>query len=322
MRKRYHALLLIAALMLSLGTAQVTHATTPRAAAMAGTATWEVTTGEGSDGATVNLFLPTVVHINVGDTVRWHVEGAIESHDVVFGPTATVQKLAAQLLLPIPQKTGAPLLAFNPAVAAPTMQTGYDGTGLVNSGLLANGQTFSLTFTAPGTYHYYCLIHFPYMVGTVVVSPRPTTPSYVVHAGYHDLGEGPNADQFYDTNFGPTELTIHAGDTVTWVLNTAAPHTISFASQAVVKQFWAHQIVPVTVPGGKTVLALNPQIVVPAGGPTYNGVGFHSSGLLFPKPGQPVTYALTFTTPGDYYYACLIHQGMDGIIHVLPAGSM
>jgi plastocyanin len=44
--------------------------------------------------------------------------------------------------------------------------TGANGT--FTSGPIAPGQTFSKTFTAPGTYHYYCVYH-PWMVGTVTV---------------------------------------------------------------------------------------------------------------------------------------------------------
>ena len=41
-------------------------------------------------------------------------------------------------------------------------------TGAFSSGNLAPGQTYSYTFTAPGTYEYHCTYH-PWMVGTVVV---------------------------------------------------------------------------------------------------------------------------------------------------------
>ena len=159
--KRYLSICLLGVLALSLGVAHDTYARQHQAAAMAraGTAIWEVTTGEGSDGATVNLFLPETVHVYAGDTVRWHVQGSIEPHVVAFGPLATLRSLAAHLIVPVPQKAGPPLLAFNPRVAAPTPQTTYDGTDLVHSALLTDGQTYRLTFTKPGTYYYACMIH-------------------------------------------------------------------------------------------------------------------------------------------------------------------
>lgn len=40
--------------------------------------------------------------------------------------------------------------------------------GMKDSGLLAQGQSFSYTFNTPGTYQYYCTVH-PYMVATVTV---------------------------------------------------------------------------------------------------------------------------------------------------------
>lgn len=41
---------------------------------------------------------------------------------------------------------------------------------LFDSGNLGNGDTFSFTFTAPGTYTYHCSIH-PGMVGSIVINP-------------------------------------------------------------------------------------------------------------------------------------------------------
>ncbi len=37
------------------------------------------------------------------------------------------------------------------------------------SGTLQRSQSFSYTFTTPGTYDYYCAVH-PYMVGRVIVT--------------------------------------------------------------------------------------------------------------------------------------------------------
>lgn len=321
---RHYAMLCLAGvLVLSLGTAGLARATAPRQGTLAaGAGVWEVTSGLGDDGAVVNAFLPETLHIYVGDTVRWHNEGQIEAHTITFGPEATIKKLHDQFVAPIPQKAGPPLLALNPQIVTPTGQKTYNGAGFVNSGEIHKGQSYSLTFTAAGTYHYYCLPHYPAMQGAVVVTPRPATPPAAVTAGYSDLGGGAKAgQQFYDDNFAPIELTIHAGDTVTWRLATPAPHTVSVGPEAMLKGIIAHQVVPLTGADGKTYIVFNPKIIMPAGGPTYDGTGFASSGLLRPRPGQTTTYKLTFTKPGAYYYACLLHLGMDGVIHVLPAGQ-
>ena len=49
----------------------------------------------------------------------------------------------------------------------------YDGTTLVNSGVLGPTQSFSLKFTKAGTYTYHCIFHddTENMIGTVVVTP-------------------------------------------------------------------------------------------------------------------------------------------------------
>jgi len=46
--------------------------------------------------------------------------------------------------------------------------TVLSATGLFSSGTLTKGQSFSHTFTAPGTYNYTCGIH-PSMRGTIIV---------------------------------------------------------------------------------------------------------------------------------------------------------
>jgi plastocyanin len=41
--------------------------------------------------------------------------------------------------------------------------------GRFNKSLSRRGETFAYTFRQPGTYHYYCQPHAPFMVGTVRV---------------------------------------------------------------------------------------------------------------------------------------------------------
>ena len=52
--------------------------------------------------------------------------------------------------------------------SAPHTVTATSGPEMFDSGTLNKGQTFSHTFTKPGTYEYQCSIH-PSMRGTVIV---------------------------------------------------------------------------------------------------------------------------------------------------------
>ncbi len=102
--------------------------------------------------------------------------------------------------------------------------------------------------------------------------------------------------------FYPAALTIDAGDTVTWKVAGNA-HTISFLT--------AGQ----TPPSPE-----DPAAQAPAGGTTFDGSTFTSSGIKVPAPGQD-TYSLTFPTAGTYTFHCLIHPGMEGTLTVAAAGT-
>lgn len=96
-----------------------------------------------------------------------------EIHTVTFtGGTAP-----PQFVVPEPQAQGPPKLLLPSQVAVATDRKTYDGSGYVNSGILfppgAPGhlpKRFTLTFTKPGRYAYYCVVHIPQgMVGSVIV---------------------------------------------------------------------------------------------------------------------------------------------------------
>ena len=56
------------------------------------------------------------------------------------------------------------------------MHTATSTTGAFDSGDIAQGESFSVTFTTPGTYDYFCTPH-PTMTGQIVVqaaAPAPT----------------------------------------------------------------------------------------------------------------------------------------------------
>ncbi|WP_051389656.1 plastocyanin/azurin family copper-binding protein [Bradyrhizobium sp. Ec3.3] len=90
-----------------------------------------------------SVFVPAIVNISVGDTVKWTNPGVI-THSVTFVPAQ-------------------PTAAFDAALPV--------GVAPFDSGNMEEDATFSHTFTVKGTYKYFCKFHDAMgMVGTVVVS--------------------------------------------------------------------------------------------------------------------------------------------------------
>jgi len=235
------------------------------------------------------------------------------------------------------------------ATAFPSGGPSYDGTGFVNSGLLeGKGKTFALTFTKAGSYGYFCLLH-PGMVGQVVVqaagSAYPQTQAQIdaqanaelydkLSRGNQDLQNskltskpsangttnytvvnGAGGNQASVLRFVPVDLTVKAGDSVTWLGNDPHEvHTVTFYDPAgKVPDF----IVPQPQPSGP------PKLVLPHAAPendtAVDSQDLYNSGLLL--PGQ--SYTFTFPKPGTYTYVCVVHapQGMFGKVVVETAGA-
>jgi len=118
--------------------ARQTHATTGS----------EVLVGIDGEGFGVSRFVRDHVVVHLGDTVSF-MAGPGAPHTVTFGQEP-------------------PGLAILAPSGDPTHYSGGD----VNSGVLAPGVPFKVTFTAVGTFHYICAIHDDMgMVGDVVVEP-------------------------------------------------------------------------------------------------------------------------------------------------------
>ena len=94
----------------------------------------------------------TAVTIAAGQIVTWTNASNNSPHTVTIAPVGA---------------TFPTLSPFSP----PSGGNVYDGTMLVNSGVLAPGASFSLQFTKPGTYTYHCIFHddTEHMIGTVTV---------------------------------------------------------------------------------------------------------------------------------------------------------
>lgn len=233
----------------------------------------------------------------------------------------------------------------------------FDGTGYLNSGFMQGSEdVFKVTFTRAGTYPVICLLH-PSMNGVIMVSQQGTTRTkssadyskdaadqlafsqgtarklldnvkvpdlpagpdgsrtFISYAGAGDPGSGVEAVDF----IGGRDLTIKAGDRITWKMekNTpGTPHTITFLSGQERPGF----IVPEPQPQGPPRLIVNDKVVAPAPLPPqpYAGTGYVNSGLLIARGPTAQEFTLQFTKPGKYEYLCLLHDegGMKGTVTV------
>ena len=110
-------------------------------------------------------------------TVMRFMDGPMEMDNlnttVAVGSTLTFSNLSNNVphtvTFPIAGQTPAPGPPDRPASGGNT----YDGTAVVNSGVIPPGGKFTLTLTRAGTFQYYCLFHdgAEGMVGTVTVTP-------------------------------------------------------------------------------------------------------------------------------------------------------
>ena len=278
-------------------------------------------------------YLPASIAVVEGATVTWTVAGP-EPHSVTFFPAG--QKP------PTPDKASE---FFAPAPATKP----YDGSTLANSGLGPQGPggplTFKLTFAKAGTFTYVCVIH-PQMTGTVAVgADAAAEPQAEIDArGKTEEGQwlaegqaakkklletgvqsapGSNGRTAWTVQMGattphtdvlafaPAMVPMKAGDTVTFVNGSGAPHTATFAGGT-------------TVPPNPE----DPKVLAPAPGgspQTLKATGYYNTGWLPPDapPGQgPPLPARSFTfqvpSAGSYNFICALHvpSGMAGQLAV------
>ena len=238
-------------------------------------------------------------------------------------------------------------------------QTYYSSGFIAPSG--ASGNTYRVKLAdsiKAGTYHFYCIVHHPYMQGEIVVKPKGakvqsqsavdrralaeinalsvplkkaysnvskgtvTTSGSTLRAPIAGFHSGEEFTVAVDA-FVPKEVAAKVGRPVTW--NILGAHTVSFG---VPKYF------PIYFVDADGTVRRNPQVDRAAGGsppappvdflhPTYRVDGGTYSGQGFYSSGllgsEPYsTYTLRFARPGRYRYACLVHPAMVGFVVVTP----
>jgi plastocyanin len=133
---------------------------------------------------------------------------------------------------------------------------------------------------------------------------------------WHVLVGGQSQDQAIQAEgYYPRVITIDAGDTVVWTLNTGEIHSVTFNGTC------------------EDISCIPPCVnidISPCGSTTYDGVSaLASSGRMVPAgynwdnafPHGGTTYTLTFTNPGVNVYFDLSVSGMRGVVIVHPAGT-
>ncbi len=314
MFNRYFLLTSLAAVMLTAcggGTVSTPPSPAPGPQAHA----WLIQAGASSgDEAYQGLqFYPNAVTVDVGDPVTWTFPA---------GEPHTVTLLGPRSLPPPPN---------DPSVQQPAGGATYDGSTYTSSGFLLAGKSYTLTFTKPGVYKVYCLIHGE-MTQTITVQQAgakyPATQTdltaqatsaeqsdlqvatssvteFPYAAGGTHLAAGishglntanppPNSSvvRFVDGKSLSPTTTVPVGGTVTWTnLSSNLPHTVTFPVAGAA----APEMPPFSPPTGTT---------------TYDGSQLANSGVMM--PGQ--SFSLTFTKAGTYKYYCLFHDDLEKMI--------
>lgn len=270
-------------------------------------------------------------------------------HMLPDGPGDAIQTAAQPCFL----ATGEP--PTDGAACPKVDQPEFDGKhALYSSGFLPDGETFKVKLAkdlAPGTYRFFCDLHRAGMQGKITVvakdakadsaddvSKRADTefeamngalksaaaPLAKLTADTAQAGAGVEGIEGGVADFGPKDLSIPVGGSVTW--DVQGPHTISFNVPEDARTFIAK------APDGS--VHLNPKAGAPAGGPgapegpppekptvidggTWNGDGFRNTGFLpgFGPPGF-LKFKMSFSKAGTYKYACLVHPDMLGTLKV------
>lgn len=129
-------------------------------------------------------------------------------------------------------------------------------------------------------------------------SAPPTAQSPTTWAA--QAGASANNEALQALAYYPSTITIDAGDSITWKYPAGEPHTVTFL-------------------GNRSSLPPpnDPSVPAPAGGSSYDGSAYTSSGFML----GGASYTLTFPKAGTYTYYCLIHGEMIGKVIVQVAGT-
>jgi plastocyanin len=308
-------------------------------------------------------FFPGEITINAGDKI-WFAEAMPMFHTVTFpvdGNVPAIEIPDPEAAPATPATAGPPKLIYNPVLLTGAGKGVVDGSQLVSTvaDIFGDGTPWVLSFPKPGTYDYACIPHSSVMRAKVIVQ-EAGSPLPLDQAGVDKLA----ADQItklqaqglaeiakYDTptstkradgtsvwdvavgaggttqarvqRFLPGELTIAVGDSITFVHRSEGePHTVSFLGAG---EAQPEDTIVESFANGMPKFVQNMETFLPQGGNVWSGKGWLNSGFMgIPQLGLPTELDVTFDTPGDYIYYCLLHgsgagEGMAAKLTVKPA---
>jgi plastocyanin len=312
-------------------------------------------------GADANAYFPSGITVHAGDSVKFM---PVNFHTVHFPKKG--QKGPDPFAAPTGTKVadsndaggtafwfnGQDNFAFNPVLFPPQFgkTVTYSAAKGVQSGppVTNNPGPFTVKFTKPGTYTYFCDIH-PGMKGSVhVVAKTAKAPSVkddaktikkevskdlalakkaatdTPPANTVDVGHAVGPVEYF--GFLPGNLTVKAGTTVTFTMTQGSfeTHSATFGPGDPEKDpsSYLGQISgSFQGPGPFDPRAVYPSD--PPGSPasftaSSHGNGFWNSGLMDELAASPLpsSNAVRFDQPGTYDYYCMIHPFMHGTVTV------
>jgi plastocyanin len=141
-----------------------------------------VKAGNDKKGIATIAFFPANKTVKVGDKVTFAIsKKSTETHNVAFAPEAYGNELAAEFLLPtgVDPRTAYPSQPPGTSLVVSSTPPLVHGNGFVNTGLLDDVKSSPLpssavvSFSTPGTYDYYCIVHGgpQGMRGKITVTP-------------------------------------------------------------------------------------------------------------------------------------------------------
>ena len=309
-----------------------------------------VLAGAGQDTTVVSTFLPETIHVTVGTTVTWRLNGD-EIHTVTLlgghdhPPFAT------------PAPANSEGVIVNPAVAFPTRMPGapvetFSGMEYLNSGILSHeppgpdapvNDTFSVTFTEVGTFTYHCVLH-PWMRGTVVVHPEGTdiASHEEVDAAAQEQAEpllelvdvireqaaavrnepGPNGSTIWYVKAGAVDFITGDPRAAAFEffpkdLTVEAGDTIVWMSPEFHTVTFNPipptpvAIMPQPQEQGPPMLALNLEVFGPVKpSGVYDPLAYYNSGVIGIYSDLGQGWSMTFEEEGTFEYVCALHEVM------------